>query len=40
MKPRLQPLIEYYAKKGLIKNIEGDQEMSKVLADICDALGR
>ena len=34
------PLIEYYTKKGLIKNIEGDQEMSKVLADICDALGR
>jgi len=34
------PLIAYYTEKGLIKNIEGNQEMAKVLADICAALER
>ena len=34
------PLMAYYTEKGLIKNIEGNQAMEKVLADICAALGR
>jgi len=33
-----QPLIEYYQEKGLLKNINGDQEISKVLADILASL--
>lgn len=33
-----QPLIEYYQEKGLLKNINGDQEISKVLADILTSL--
>lgn len=35
-----QPLIEYYKKKGLLKNINGDQEIKKVLADCLAALGK
>jgi len=31
---KTQPLIDYYSKKGLLININGDQEVSKVLADI------
>ena len=29
-----QPLIDYYMQKGLLKNINGDQDISKVLADV------
>lgn len=29
-----QPLIDYYSKQGLMKNINGDQEISKVLAEV------
>ena len=34
------PLIDYYAAKGLIKNIDGSQSVEKVLADIKGSLGR
>ena len=34
------PLIDYYAAKGLIKNIDGSQSVEKVLADIKACLGR
>jgi len=34
-----QPLIDYYSKKGLLKNINGDQEIKKVMADITKSLG-
>ena len=34
------PLIDYYAAKGLIKNIDGSQRVEKVLADIKGSLGR
>lgn len=34
------PLIDYYAAKKLIKNIDGSQEVEKVLADIKACLGR
>lgn len=33
------PLIDYYAKAGLIKNIDGSQESNQVLKDIEVALG-
>ncbi|MHB8172257.1 MAG: adenylate kinase [Thermincolia bacterium] len=33
-----QPLIDYYKGKGLLINIEGDQEIKKVLVDILAAL--
>jgi len=33
-----QPLIEYYAGQGLLKNINGDQEIKKVLADVLASL--
>ncbi|MGB9826342.1 MAG: adenylate kinase, partial [Desulfofundulus sp.] len=33
-----QPLIDYYASKGLLKNINGDQEIKKVLEDILASL--
>jgi len=33
-----QPLIEYYAARGLLKNINGDQEIKQVLADILASL--
>nr|5G3Y_A Chain A, ADENYLATE KINSE [synthetic construct] len=34
------PLIDYYEKKGLLKNIDGDQDIDAVFADIKAALGR
>ncbi|MCL1851642.1 MAG: adenylate kinase [Peptococcaceae bacterium] len=34
------PLIEYYARKGILRNIQGDQEIDQVLADILAALQR
>jgi len=33
-----EPLIDYYAKKNLLKNINGDQEIKKVMDDIMDSL--
>lgn len=33
-----QPLIDYYARQGLLKNINGDQEIKKVLADVLASL--
>lgn len=33
------PLIDYYTKAGIIKNIDGDQDIKKVLNDIALALG-
>ena len=33
-----QPLIEYYRGKGLLREINGDQEIAKVLQDIVEAL--
>lgn len=33
------PLIEYYTENGLIKDINGDQDIEKVLEDIASALG-
>lgn len=35
-----QPLIDYYAKQGLLKNINGNQEIQQVLKDIGESLGR
>jgi len=35
-----KPLIEYYRKKGLLENIDGEQDIEKVFADICAVLGR
>lgn len=34
-----QPLLKYYAKDDLVKNINGDQEVNKVFADIIAELG-
>jgi len=34
------PLIDYYAQKGILKTIDGDQEITRVLSDIAEALGR
>ncbi|MEL1135358.1 adenylate kinase [Desulfitobacterium sp. THU1] len=33
-----QPLIDYYREKGLLKEINGDQDIAKVLQDIVKAL--
>lgn len=35
---KTQPLIDYYQAKGLLLNINGDQEIGKVLADILAAV--
>lgn len=35
-----EPLIAYYRKKGLLDNIDGDQAIEKVLADILTSLGK
>ncbi|NLT95725.1 MAG: adenylate kinase [Clostridia bacterium] len=34
------PLIEYYEKKGLLKDIDGSQSMDVVLSNVLAALGR
>ena len=34
-----QPLIDYYTKKGIIKEVDGTQDMNKVFDDIVDILG-
>jgi len=33
------PLIDYYKKAGVLKAVNGDQDMDKVFAEICKALG-
>ena len=35
-----QPLIEFYEKQGLLKNINGNQEIKEVLKEIGNSLGR
>jgi adenylate kinase len=35
-----QPLIDYYKAQGILKNINGDQEISQVLKEILKSLGR
>lgn len=34
------PLIDYYAKQGLLKETDGDQEISKVTKDVLASIGR
>lgn len=34
-----QPLIDYYNKQGILKSVDGTQEMEKVFADITNILG-
>ena len=34
------PLIEYYSRQGIIKNIDGDQPIEQVLVQIGRSLGR
>ncbi|SHE71589.1 adenylate kinase [Caloramator proteoclasticus] len=34
-----QPLIDYYMKNGLIKNINGEQDINDVFEEICNVLG-
>lgn len=34
-----QPLIDYYTNKGIIKEVDGTQDMNKVFDDIVDILG-
>lgn len=34
-----QPLLDYYGKKGLVSNIDGDQSLEKVFDDIKKSLG-
>lgn len=34
-----QPLIEYYGKKNILKEVDGTQDMNKVFADIVSILG-
>jgi adenylate kinase len=38
-KKQTHPLIEYYKSKELLSDINGEQEIDKVLVDICNALG-
>ena len=33
------PLTDYYKKANILRTVNGDQEMNKVFADICKALG-
>ncbi len=37
---KTEPLIDYYARRNLLKNINGDQDIKKVLADILASLGK
>ncbi|GAW90889.1 adenylate kinase [Calderihabitans maritimus] len=39
-KKQTEPLIAFYEGKGLLKRINGDQSIEKVLVDIGEALGR
>lgn len=33
-----EPLIDYYAKRGLLRNIDGDQDIDKVMEDIFKSI--
>jgi adenylate kinase len=33
-----QPLIDYYGKRGLLRNIDGDQDINKVMEDIFKSI--
>ncbi|MBE0466484.1 MAG: nucleoside monophosphate kinase, partial [Candidatus Desulforudis sp.] len=35
-----QPLIEYYGKQDLLKEVNGDQEIGRVTKDVLASLGR
>lgn len=35
-----QPLLDFYESKGLLVNIDGDQDINKVFVDIQDVLGK
>jgi adenylate kinase len=37
---KTQPLIDYYAKRDLLKSVNGDQDIKKVLGDILTILGK
>lgn len=39
-KKQTQPLIEYYKKKGILKDIDGEREIDEVRSDITKALER
>jgi adenylate kinase len=34
-----KPLVRYYDEKGLLRNINGSQDIAKVFKDICSILG-
>ncbi|MCL6617892.1 MAG: adenylate kinase, partial [Anoxybacillus ayderensis] len=34
-----QPLLNFYAAKGYLRNINGQQHIDQVFADICELLG-
>ena len=34
-----QPLIDYYQKAGVLKEVDGTQDLNKVFADIVEILG-
>ncbi|WP_297990371.1 adenylate kinase [Anoxybacillus sp.] len=34
-----QPLLDFYAAKGYLRNIDGQQHIDQVFADICELLG-
>lgn len=35
-----KPLIDYYSKRGLYREIDGEQHIDQVFKDICQSLGR
>ena len=35
-----QPLIEYYENEGILKNVDGTQDVNKVFEDICEILDK
>jgi len=38
-KKETEPLINYYTEKNLVRNVNGNQEIDKILADILSVLG-
>ena len=38
-KKETAPLIDYFTEKGLVRNINGNQEIEKILSDIMDVIG-
>lgn len=38
-KKQTEPLIKYYSKKGIIKNINGEQEIKRIFEDVKKVLG-